>query len=97
MKLAFTPEAEQLADTCDSWWRENRPSVPGLFARELAEAKDLILAMPGIGAAYSVLDGRVVRRFLLKRTKNHVYYVVETDRIVVHSIWGAPKGRGPSL
>jgi hypothetical protein len=36
-----------------------------------------------------------VRRVLLPKTKNHVYYAVEGDEIVVVSIWGAPKEHGP--
>jgi plasmid stabilization system protein ParE len=97
MKVAFTPEAAQQADDCDAWWREHRPSGPGLFARELAEAQAIIVSMPGIGPVYTILDGRAVRRFLLRRSRNHVYYVVESDCVIIHSIWGAPKGRGPNL
>jgi hypothetical protein len=36
---------------------------------------------------------------LLPRTKNHVYFEVDVSRglIIVHAIWGAPRGRGPKL
>jgi hypothetical protein len=38
-----------------------------------------------------------VRRVCLPKTKNHVYDAVEGDEIVVLSIWGAPRERGPRL
>ena len=41
MKVYFTPEAEEQVDEIDLWWRANRLKAPGLFARELAEAKVL--------------------------------------------------------
>jgi hypothetical protein len=99
MKIFFTPEAEEQAEFCDTWWRENRPATAGLFARELAEAKALVMRVPDIGSLYTVLDGQPVRRVLLKKTDNHVYYVFDPDRgcITVHSVWGARKERGPKL
>ncbi len=33
----------------------------------------------------------------MPKTKNHVYYAVEGDEIVVVSIWGAPRERAPKL
>ena len=96
MRVVFTPEAAAQADHCDSWWRQHRPSAPGLFARELVEAAGLVAQAPGIGPVHRTIDGHPVRRLLLKKTRNHVYYVVEADRIVVHSVWGAVKGRGPA-
>jgi hypothetical protein len=86
MRIIFTLEAEQHADYCDSWWREHRPSNPGLFARELAEAKVLMVGMPSIGPVYTMLDGRPVRRIMLRKTRNHLYYVVEADCIVIHAV-----------
>ncbi len=97
MKIVFTIEAEHQADACDAWWRQHRPSASGLFARELSDAKGAIAGMPSIGRVYTILDGRPVRRLLLPKSRNHVYYVVEEECIVVHAVWGAPKGRGPNL
>jgi hypothetical protein len=49
--------------------------------------------------AYVERRGVVVRRVLLPKTHNHVYY--ETDRengvVMILAVWGAPKGRGPKL
>jgi hypothetical protein len=38
-----------------------------------------------------------VRRVLLPRTRNHIYYSVTATEVVVHTVWGAPQGRGPIL
>ena len=99
MKVVFTPEAEEQAAYCDAWWRKSRPATPGLFARELAETKALILGVPNIGTVYSRVDGQPVFRVLMRKTGHHVYYAIEPsfDRISVYSVWGARKARGPAL
>jgi plasmid stabilization system protein ParE len=98
MKLVFTPEAEQQADECDTWWRENR-DARDLFARELAGARTFLRESPNVGAKYTMLDGFSVRRVLLPKTGTHVYYSVDEDAdlVTVLAVWGAPKGRGPKL
>jgi plasmid stabilization system protein ParE len=98
MKLVFTPEAEEQADECDRWWREHR-DVQDLFARELAMTKTLLCEAPTIGSVYTTLDGMPVRRVLLRKTRAHLYYSVDDDAelVTVLAVWGAPKGRGPSL
>ena len=99
MKFVFTPEAEQQADECDTWWRVNRKATAGLFASELATLKALLLVSPNVGSVYALLDGQPVRRVLMKKTGNHLYYVVDSehDQIIVHSVWGASKEHGPEL
>ncbi len=39
----------------------------------------------------------VVRRVLMAKTNNHVYYAVHEGEVVVLSVWGAPRRRGPKL
>jgi hypothetical protein len=97
MKLVFTPEADEQAEESDLWWRANRPKAPGLFASELAAAKAFIVNTPKLGKVYAVLDCQQMRRVLLHKTGHHVYYTIEPDVITVHSVWGAPRGRGPKL
>jgi hypothetical protein len=98
MKLVFTPEAEEQAGECDTWWRENR-DARDLFARELAGASAFLRESPNVGAKCTVLDGFPVRRVLLPKTGTHVYYSVDeaADLVTVLAVWGAPKGRGPKL
>jgi hypothetical protein len=52
---------------------------------------------PTAGAVYSCGCPDVVRRVFLTKTKNHVYFTVHEGEVVVLSIWGAPRRRGPKL
>jgi plasmid stabilization system protein ParE len=83
----------------DQWWRENRPDAADLFARELDAACRLIGESPDMGAPWVKRHGTVVRRVLLPKTKNHVYYEIdrEDDMAVIIAVWGAPRGKGPKL
>lgn len=38
-----------------------------------------------------------VRRVLLKKTASHVYFGINGDELVVLSVWGARRRRGPKL
>jgi hypothetical protein len=54
--------------------------------------------MPCLGSVYEQANLDVeVRRLLMPKTHNHVYYAVTATEIVVLTVWGAPKGRGPKL
>lgn len=99
MKVFLTLEASEQADECDRWWRENRPATAGLFAQELAAAQQLLVLVPKIGPVYTRIDGLPVRRVLMKKTKAHVYYVLESPGgpITVLAVWGAPKRGEPNL
>jgi hypothetical protein len=70
-----------------------------LFARELAEARDLIAAAPSIGVTYTTRSGKTARRVLLPKTRNHIYFEVDEKRdvVTVLAVWGAPRRRGPRL
>lgn len=41
----------------------------------------------------------MLRRLLLPKTEYHVYFALERDEmvLVIHSVWGARRGRGPKL
>jgi hypothetical protein len=41
--------------------------------------------------------GRVIRRILLPKTRRHLYYCVDDDGVLVLPVWGAVRGRAPSL
>jgi plasmid stabilization system protein ParE len=99
VKVRLTAPARQQADRTDRWWRENRPAARGLFARELAEARALLSATPEAGSPYVERQGVLVRRLLLPKTHQHLYYEVdrEKDAVMIIAVWGAPRGRGPTL
>ncbi len=99
MKVRLAAPARQQADRIDRWWRENRQAACDLFARELSEARNLLAETPEVGAPYQRRRGVMVRRVLLPKTRNHVYY--EIDRtlnvVMILAVWGAPKEHGPKL
>jgi len=99
MKVSFTPEAEEQVEASDTWWRENRKDAHDLFARELAATKALLAISPKLGTIYTILDGRPMRRVLMAKTRHHVYYAADLDAgvIVIHAVWGAPRGIEPTF
>lgn len=98
MKIRFTPEARARVAIVGTWWRRHA-MVPELFERELADALEKLLVRPTLGIAYRAVRGRVIRRMLMSKTQQHLYYSVDEneDAIIVHVIWGARRGRGPKL
>jgi plasmid stabilization system protein ParE len=99
VNLIFSREADQDVEAIDAWWRENRLDAPRLFAEELASVCEAIRRKPLIMKAYTERSGIVIRRWQLRRTLQHVYFVadVEKDVITVLRVWGARRGRGPRL
>lgn len=73
------------------------PEAPDLFDKELEEAIRQIVRRPTAGAVYPCGFPDVVRRVFLPKTKNHVYFTVHDGEVVILSIWGAPRRRGPKL
>ena len=98
MTLRLTPRALAEAKRIEAWWRRNRPAAPDLFDQELAAALDRIAQAPGLGRLYEQGDLDVpVRRVLLPKTLNHVYYAEDRQDVVVLSVWGALHEGGPKL
>ena len=99
MKVAFTPEADRQATELDGWWREHRPAAPDLLARELADGLALLALTPTAGTCYTAQGGRTFRRLLLPRSRNHVYFEIDEVHglLIVHAVWGTPRGREPDL
>jgi plasmid stabilization system protein ParE len=97
VKVRLTPRALAEAKRCKTWWRKNRPAAPELFEEELRAALALLLTTPVMGAPYEGQVGFPVRRVLLKKTAYHVYFGLNGDELVVLSVWGARRKRGPKL
>ncbi len=81
------------------WWVENRAQHPDLFREELQQAVTLLRAVPWAGPAHPSPLHPDVRRTLLRRTKHHLYYVVDEARRVVTivAVWHTSRGSGPPL
>jgi plasmid stabilization system protein ParE len=73
--------------------------VADLFAREFETARRIILDSPELGTPYVKRHGVFVRRILLPKTQNLVYYELRRDEgvVMILAVWGAPRGRGPKL
>ena len=99
MKVRFTRRAHRRARLVAKWWRENRPDAADLFEIALSEAKQKLAGQPHAGTRYKAVLGAVVFRLLLPKTEQHVYFSVDesAQAVVVHTIWGARRGRGPRL
>ena len=77
MNLRLTPRALADAKRMKTWWRRYRPKAPELFEQELEAALERIAIMPTLGSVYDPGDLAVeVRRLLMPKTRNHVYYAV---------------------
>ena len=99
MKAHFSPRAQRRVKLVATWWRKNRPSSPTLFDDELDAVIDMLKRQPMLGAEYQMRGGEIVRRTLLKKSAQHVYYSVDetNNAIVIYSVWGERRGRGPKL
>jgi len=97
MNIKLTPRALSEAEAKKRWWRTNRQDSPDLFDDELAEALQAIRRNPVIGAIHPSKHPAVVRKRLMPTTNNHDYFAVHEGVILILSIWGAPRRRGPKL
>lgn len=54
---------------------------------------------PTLGLEYDEVGGKIIRRMLLPKSNQHVYHAVDDDHgvIVIYTVWGARRGRGPTL
>jgi plasmid stabilization system protein ParE len=93
--VEFADAAKADVARIDAWWRANRRAAPDLFTSELEKATLALEDNPALGLHYEPRPG--VRRMLLRRTRYHIYFVEEGERVLVVAVWSAYRGRGPSL
>ena len=97
MKLVFARRALREIDRAARWWVAHRDART-LFEEELAEVLRQVRANPRLGQVYRVVRAREQRRILMRKTAQHVYYRIDgPEQILVLSVWGACRGRGPKL
>lgn len=100
MIVRYLPRARRRLTWVDSWWRQNRPSSPNLFDDEVVETVGRLKDAPLlVGSVFQVADDRKIRRVLLPKTQQFLYYTVEPGGglVTVITVWGAARGRGPRL
>lgn len=99
MKLRVGKRAQQPADKIEAWWVENRGDAPTVFLDELEKTFRYICKVHSAGVRWPTPRRPSLRRILMRRTNNHVYFAIDdaTETVHVHAVWGAPKGRTPNL
>jgi plasmid stabilization system protein ParE len=92
--VKFSPRARRRVTLVSSWWRSNRRAASMLFDEELEHAIQQLETQPTLGAVYQSVEDEVVRRLLLPKTQQHVYYVIDEAlrAVVIYTIWGARRG-----
>lgn len=99
MKFEISKRARRQIEKISAWWMENRPAASSMFLDEMENAERLLRSNPEAGTIYAAHHTGVIRRVLLASTKHHLYYRYRADKneIVVLTVWGAPRERGPKL
>jgi len=99
VRIRVSARAKSKIRSEDEWWRAERRDAPELFKEELAAAFGRILIAPKSRKPYAQVAGQTVWRTLMTRTEQHVYYTVDdaADEIIVETVWGARRKRGPKL
>jgi hypothetical protein len=99
VKFVITPRARRQVERAHQWWEQNRDKSPGLFIRELEQAEHHLTALPESGELWRVRQKKTIRRWLLPKTGQHLYYVYNPTReeVLVLALWGARRGRTPKL
>jgi hypothetical protein len=99
VKIRVSGRARVRIGKQDEWWRRHRLDAPELFKQELAMALARILRARKVRKPYGEIDGEPVWRVLLPTTEQHVYFTVDdaAGEVVIETIWGARRRRGPKL
>ena len=94
-RVVTTPEADDDARRIDEWWIQNRGAAPNLFLEELADALALLGLEAGVGVrhAHRAIPG--LRRYLLRSSRYHLYFVHSDALVVIVGIWGATRRTTP--
>jgi len=83
MEVVFLVAAEQDLQDAYNWVAEHRPSKENSFLIDVESRLEHLKSFPLIGRLYR---GRY-RRLLIPRYPFGIFYVVESDRIVIHAIF----------
>jgi len=99
VKFIITPRAWRQVERARRWWEANRDKAPELLAEELAEAERHLMTLPESGELWRIRRRRTIRRWLLNKTAQHLYYVYSAEReeVLVLALWGARRAREPRL
>ncbi len=98
MNIVLLDEAQRQLEAEDAWWREHR-EAKDLLLEEFEQTLRQLSTLPETGQRYRWARGKLIQRWLMKKTGCHVYYSHDRERdlLEIHSLWGAHRGRGPRL
>lgn len=96
MKIRISGRAKRELKRLDKWWRANRDEKD-IFIDEFELMARVIREQPNLGRPYYGASEDEVRRVQMATTRYHIYYALKEDEVVILSIWGAVRGRGPKL
>jgi plasmid stabilization system protein ParE len=97
IEVVVVPTALEHVRQIDAWWQRERRSVPDLFIEEFRAALERLATLPAAGTVYPGGHRPDLRRLLMPRTRYHVYYVAERDRVAVLAVWHSRRGGSPQL
>jgi len=99
VKLRVSGRAKARIRRQDEWWRSHRLDAPDLFKEELAITFSRVARHTKVRRPHAQIEGESVWRVFMPRTEQHIYYTVDeaADEIVIETVWGARRGRGPKL
>jgi plasmid stabilization system protein ParE len=95
--VVTTPEADDDAHRINQWWIQHRSAASSLFVEELADALALLGMEAGVGVRYPHREIPGLRRYLLRSTRYHLYFVYSDELVVIVAIWGATRGTSPQF
>jgi plasmid stabilization system protein ParE len=93
VRALISPRAEKRVEAIDAHW-----AAP-IFRDELDAAIARLETSPEMGEVYTRRRQRLVRRVLLEKSQQYLYYTVdhEAGEIQVLTVWGTARRRGPRL
>jgi hypothetical protein len=100
VRVRFTPEARLAIREKRAWWEAHRDKAPRLFLEELADVVAKLRAGTDKGRhEYAVRRGRIIWRILMPKTKNHIYYRIDSaaDEAEILLVWNAVGSTAPEL
>lgn len=97
--VELSKRARREAFEVRAWWRQNRTAAPHLFEDELADALVMLQEHPEAGTAFPRPSFPKLRKYVLQRTRYHVYFEYDADKgeIYVHSVWSSVRGTFPPV
>ena len=98
MKFIFLRRAERETVAIQKRWQRDA-DYKDTFAKDLIDAEEHLTTLPESGTPWKVQRGKVIRRWLLEKSKCHLYYRYESQQeaVIVMAVWDARRRRPPKL